>query len=294
MSTESNSLRYSCTKTAANGVQFRIDIRLDDQCKNGHQDFSITGESWEANKPKIDRYSNGSGAIGDEIAKHFPEFKIFNDLHLCDWKGTHMHCLANGLYHMRQGKYEWAKNTLRCTESEYQALQMAEDENHLALMLIEMGIKARWEQEAKHAIEVLEGLTGVKFLCDSRREMWTATPEKLEQARQNLESGYYKPEQVEARAQAAKVDAIEKQRAKILADYGKAIAKATAEKDLELAILDAGFTKENIIHYTHIDTLTFNWYEGSPKVSKEAQATIENALRPLFPSMKFEDANKGR
>jgi len=294
MSTESNSLRYSCTKTAANGVQFRIDIRLDDQCKNGHQDFSITGESWEANKPKIDRYSNGSGAIGDEIAKHFPEFKIFSDLHLCDWKGTHMHCLANGLFHMRQGKHEWAKNTLRCTESEYQALQMAEDENHLALMLIEMGIKARWEQEAKHAIEVLEGLTGVKFLCDSRREMWTATPEKLEQARQNLESGYYKPEQVEARAQAAKVDAIEKQRAKILADYGKAIAKATAEKDLELAILDAGFTKENIIHYTHIDTLTFNWYEGSPKVSKEAQATIENALRPLFPTMKFADANKGR
>lgn len=289
---ESNSLKYSCTKTAANGVQFRINIRLDDQCRNGHQDFSITGESWQAGKPMIERYSMGSGAIGDTIAKHFPEFKIFNDLHLCDWKGTHMHCLANGLFHMKQGKHDWAKSTLRCTESEYQALQTAEDEKHLALMLIEMGIKKRWEQEAKQAIEILEGLTGTKFLCDSHREMWTATPEHLEQARQNLESGYYKPEQVEASAQAKKAAAIAKKRADIVNEHQKQVEKLTIERDVKLAILDGGFDLDGLIYYTHSHTVGFNWSNLNPRIGDEAQAQITAILLPLFPTMKFEDKNK--
>ena len=30
-----------------NGNQWKIEISLDDDCKNGHQDFSLTGTCWE-------------------------------------------------------------------------------------------------------------------------------------------------------------------------------------------------------------------------------------------------------
>lgn len=81
------------------GTEYRITatVRYDDQCGNGHNSFSITGE--------IDRRSrNGRwtddacGCIHDQIAKRFPELAHFIKWHLCASDGP-MHYLANTLYH---------------------------------------------------------------------------------------------------------------------------------------------------------------------------------------------------
>jgi len=81
------------------GTDYRITatVRYDDQCGNGHNSFSITGE--------IDRKSgNGrwtddlGGCIHDEIAKHFPELAPFIKWHLVS-SDEPMHYLANTLYH---------------------------------------------------------------------------------------------------------------------------------------------------------------------------------------------------
>ena len=65
-----------------NGNQWKIEISLDDDCKNGHQDFSLTGTCWEKGKSRIDRNMKFGGACGDTIIKLFPEYEIFERLHI--------------------------------------------------------------------------------------------------------------------------------------------------------------------------------------------------------------------
>lgn len=99
---KSNSLYFRASKTV-NGKNANVTIRLDDQCKNGHQDFSVTGEIYEADKPKIDKYLISAGCCHDDILEAFPELQIFVDLHLCDFEGNHMCPVSNGFYHLKNG-----------------------------------------------------------------------------------------------------------------------------------------------------------------------------------------------
>ena len=71
-----------------------VTIRYDDRCGNGHNTFSITGNS------KLLGYYGGEsyGCIHEEIAKFFPELKKYIKWHLMSSDGP-MHYLANTLYH---------------------------------------------------------------------------------------------------------------------------------------------------------------------------------------------------
>lgn len=79
------------------GTTYRITakVRYDDQCGNGHNSFTITGE--------IDRLSRGvwrnvaGGCIHDEIAKHFPQLAPFLKWHLCSSDGP-MHYASNVVF----------------------------------------------------------------------------------------------------------------------------------------------------------------------------------------------------
>lgn len=69
-----------------------VEIRFDDDCRNGHNTFSITGE--------VRTHSLGEswgGCVHDEIAKAFPEFAPLIQWHLVSADGP-MHYLANALY----------------------------------------------------------------------------------------------------------------------------------------------------------------------------------------------------
>ncbi|APZ82887.1 hypothetical protein [Flavobacterium phage FL-1] len=145
-----NNIKHIFNRVAKNGIQYTIKIRLNDECKNGHNDFSITGEYWEAGKPKQERYSLGGGAIGDQIAKEFPEFAIFNNLHLCDVKGAPMYAIANGFYHLNTQEMEQAKfcKYYRVSTDQYQILKTAEDEKHFKYLLYTIGVVEQWQEEA--------------------------------------------------------------------------------------------------------------------------------------------------
>lgn len=79
--------------------QYRFKIGFDvDFAKKHNQDlyFSITGETWELNKPKIDKYSKGGGALS--IGEHIPDLAYLDKYHLMSIKEP-MHYVANSLYH---------------------------------------------------------------------------------------------------------------------------------------------------------------------------------------------------
>ena len=76
------------------GRKYRIsvELRFDDQCKNGHESFAITA---------IIRENDGEymgGCCHDEIAQHFPEFAPLIKWHLTSTDGP-MHYIANTMYH---------------------------------------------------------------------------------------------------------------------------------------------------------------------------------------------------
>lgn len=73
-----------------------VELRFDDQCKNGHESFAITAYIGEAIGDGRYR-EHTSGCCHDEIAKRFPELAHLIPWHLTSTDGP-MHYLANTVY----------------------------------------------------------------------------------------------------------------------------------------------------------------------------------------------------
>lgn len=87
-------------------------VRHDDECGNGHNTFSITGEIYDkfgsARDGMLRHAENGrllamssGGCVHGTIAKHIPELAPFIKWHLTSTDGP-MHYIANTIYHATQ------------------------------------------------------------------------------------------------------------------------------------------------------------------------------------------------
>ena len=115
---KTNSLIYTDSKLIGNGERLSIQIKLNDSCKNGHQDFSITGEITKNGHPQ------SFGCLHDQIKKHFPQFNKFISLHGRDFTGAPTYAIGNGFYHLRQAREgeetaESFQNYLRINKNYY-------------------------------------------------------------------------------------------------------------------------------------------------------------------------------
>jgi hypothetical protein len=287
---KTNALKFTDSRTAKNGEQWVITIRLDDECKNGHQDFSITGTCWEAGKPRTDKYMICGGACGDEISVLFPEYEIFNRLHLCDYKGIPMHCSANGYYHLNKGFH--SKSTggsfekeycdyYRISRAQFQVLRQAESETHFAMLLESERIFEQWEAEAKIAIKKLEKLTGDKFVVDSVRTQYhRPSDEKIAEETERIKNGYYSADSKRARA----LEAERKKLQEIDEKEEAEIQKIRLEYKIKRILFGAGEKAyENYIFYNHSNTIKFNWRNYGDKMSAEEILDIKNKLDGLLP-----------
>lgn len=245
-----------------------ISIRLNDECHNGHQDFSITATIWEPGKPHIDKYCIGGGCCHDEIVKARPKLKIFVNLHLCDWEGVPMYAVENGFYHITEGfnktkpgsaefKAEFCE-CYRVTPEQFDALDDCKNKLQYALKLQSLGILAQWKKEAEEGIRLLEEMTGNEFVPDSERSQFNApTPEELKEEEERQRAGYYTPE-AEAQREAERS---RKEFEKLDQERDAEIEKIKQEHAAKAQVLTHGGTRalNNCIFYNHTKEISFNW-----------------------------------
>lgn len=95
MITTTHSSRQFTKTFIKDGRNYRIKARLrfDDEYKNGHKAFSITGDIVCGSGPE---YSGG--CVHEEITEHFPELAKYIPWHLVSEDGP-MHYFANTMYH---------------------------------------------------------------------------------------------------------------------------------------------------------------------------------------------------
>jgi len=293
---KTNDLRFTDNRIGKNGEQWTIKIRLNDECRNGHQDFSITGTCWEAGKAKIDRYMIHGGACGDEISVLFPEYEIFNRLHLCDYMGIPMHCSANGYYHMNKGfnskstGESFAKeycDYYRISRAQFQVLRQAESETHFAMLLESERIFEQWKAEADLAIKKLEELTGNEFVVDSVKTQYhQPSDEKIAEETERLKNGYYSTGAKQDRvleAEKKKLQAIDEKEE-------SEIQKIRLEYKIKRILFGAGEKAyENYIFYSHTNTIKFNWRGFGDEMSADEILEAKNKIEKLLPEgVKFE------
>ena len=82
-------------------------IQYDDECGNGHNSFSITGDIYSHSTNEQDAYLVSSGCIHDKISKYFPEFKHLVKWHLMNSDAPFGY-LLNTLYYANESlKYNF-------------------------------------------------------------------------------------------------------------------------------------------------------------------------------------------
>mgnify|MGYP000122455735 CR=1 FL=1 len=75
------------------GAQLSVEMRFDDECRNGHNTFAITAEVRVPNRRDIE----AGGCLHDDIARVFPELAPLIRWHLTSTDGP-MHYEANTVY----------------------------------------------------------------------------------------------------------------------------------------------------------------------------------------------------
>ena len=265
-----NELKYRVTQIGVK-TRFIVEISLDDDCHNGHNDFSITATGYR--KLQSGRWDfEFGGCCHEEILKRFPQFKCFVNLHLSDVNGAPMYAVANGFYYFKQGKKDATIAYLRITEAEYNRLAAeAGDEQYFAYLLQEMGVFGRWKYEAEQSIKYLEELTGDEFEDNSTKlRNYYIPAAEIAEIKKRRADGYYTPEAVlkrkEEELEAKKQATIQK----LTDECNKAKAKLEQELQVKLFVLNSGLPLDNFIYYNHKNEGVFNWLDYREKVTQEA------------------------
>ena len=84
-----------------------MDVRYNDECRNGQRSFSMTGSLWEG---KTSGECTCGGCIHEELKKHFPDFAKFIKWHLTSEDGP-MYYIENTTFHASQNKLDYARST---------------------------------------------------------------------------------------------------------------------------------------------------------------------------------------
>ncbi len=289
---KSNRLFYSASRVKG-GVNMTVEVKLADDYQNGHIDFSCTATGWVVGKPRNDKYMVCGGCCHEQIIKVFPELKIFCDLHLCDCHGAPMYVSANGLYFLKNSKKSVLMySDYQFTEEEYNQFKSCVDnEEEFIYFLNKFNIPQRWMQKAQEGIKLLQELTGKEFQDDSVRYHYPTPSQELIKKYELLESqGYFLPEEISKRKQAAFEAVIKKREDDLIEKRNKQIDKINQKLAVDLYILRSGILSDNFIYYDHEQKVVFNWMDYGDKITQEQFVDFINSVdySQLPEGIKFE------
>ena len=270
-------MKYSTTRKF-DGGKITIEIRLSDDCKNGVCNFAITADIYELRANGRYVWAAG-GCQHDEIQKYFPEFSDFIQLHLSNVYGQPSYPVENGLYWLRSKGVEKCAEYLRITPD--QAVQLSKEKDYFKYQLFALGIVDQWRKEADAAIRHLEELTGEKFVNpyepENEKFVLRITDEEKQTILTAINAGDYTPEVLQERETARQEADRARRRAEIVESYDKKIRDNETEKAVYLYIFDQLGTTDNIIFYSHLNKISFNWRSSGKRWSQEEFVDFVNS-----------------
>lgn len=160
--------------------------------------------------------------------------------------------------------------------------------------LFNLGIVDRWKRESEELIAELEKLCGKKWVNpykpEEERFVLTLTDEERSLIEERIKAGHYSSENIEKRRVEAHKAKMAAKRAEICERYDKKIRQAEAEKKIMLCVFDYGLSTDNVIYYSHTNTLSFNWNGYGEKITQEEFDDFVNKVdRSQLPEgIKFE------
>lgn len=121
-------------------------------------------------------------------------------------------------------------------------------------------------------IEELEKLSGKKWVNPYKPEEERFTLKLTEEEKLLIEdrirNDYYSVSNIEKRKEEAHQAAIAKERANICKRFDEKILEAETEKKIYLYVLDHGLPIDNMIFYSHKNTVVFNWRDYGDKITQ--------------------------
>ncbi len=248
-----------------------VTMELVDECKNGHEDFSIT----------VTNYQTGSsGCIHEDIVERVPKLKFLVDLHLSDFKGVPMYAVANGFYYLKEARkdkdYTQFKKYLRLTDAEVKLFKEKGYDELMFKYIIEQGILQRWYAEALYAIVWLETESQQTFKAFGKSHYTPLTKEELILLVKRIGEDYYSPKQEKLRQQKLKKE----QKLALLQRQKDRFASESdhlkIDNALKVALIQSNLSTSSAIYYSHSDKIAFNW--GSVPTTK---ATFESFCKKV-------------
>lgn len=146
-----------------------------------------------------------------------------------------------------------------------------------------------WDAATDRAREELEK-EGNPYKPEEERFVLTLTDEERSLIEERIKAGHYSSENIEKRRVEAHKAKMAAKRAEICERYDKKIRQAEAEKKIMLCVFDYGLSTDNVIYYSHTNTLSFNWNGYGEKITQEEFDDFVNKVdRSQLPEgIKFE------
>lgn len=197
-------------------------------------------------------------------------------------------------YFREQGLVPVFENS-HCKLMRYSKLSEAvDDKMYFKYLLFNLGIVDRWKRGSDELIAELEDLCGKKWVNpytpEKERFTLTLTDEERLIIEERIKAGYYSAENIGKRREEAHKAKMMEKRAEICERYDKKIRQAEAENKIMLCVFDYGLSTDNVIYYSHTNTLSFNWRDYGEKITQEEfDDFVNNVDRSQLPEgIKFE------
>lgn len=281
--------------------QLKVTIGINDDCKNGHADFTVCYAHYV--KGELVGWYHDFDTLKDYGAPHrvIPEkdleiFRKFEPLHLCDQDGVHWYPISNGWYHLNEGNLRTFANAMRVSIAEAErASKLVTSKLYLYAWLCQGGHIERWKREANEAIAILEELCGDKFDFVRTKE------NELNEYKQIDTSKFVFNEEVSQKI-------ITFHRLKVITDelarceeyYQGQLKKLEEGNNLKMYVLNkvADYVSEHLpsnpIHvlrcfivYDHNETVVFNWHDCGDNIPYEYAYGLCKYLSELNDSLQY-------